>query len=234
MDDYNKANLVIWIFAVILVGFTFVQAFLFVRRALAFNKKHELFTTEELKEMAKTGASAALAPGINTIFLGISFMAIVGSGLMFMRLGVIGAPMYEMIMVQYASNFAGIDISAPKTASMLAFFAWAGAVGTLGFISCVFTLRPIEMAGRKKNSGKPNIVMKCLPKAGTAVMAVMGYNSIMTSKPAAVTYIAGVLAAVIVYIFVGKGNKKLASWAILICSIVGITCGQIVASMTAA
>ncbi len=233
MGDFSKANLVVWIFAIILVLFTFVQSGLFLRRALAFNKKHNLFTKEELVEMAKTGATAALAPGVNTIFMGISFLSMVGSGLMFMRLGVIGSPLYELMLVQYASSFAGIDITATKTASMLTYFCWAGAVGCLPFLACIFTMRPIEMSGRKASTGKPNLVMRALPKVGIGIMAVLGYNYITGGLGQAVTYIASFITAVIVYHFIGRGNKKLVSWAILICSIVGITCGQIASSMAA-
>ena len=95
-QNATQANTTIWIFAIILVGWTLVQAALFVRLALRFNKKHQVYSNQELKRCVRTGIIAVIGPGINSMFLAISMMALVGGGLTFLRCGVIGTPAFEM------------------------------------------------------------------------------------------------------------------------------------------
>lgn len=231
MDGLGKANLVVWIFAIILIAFTFVQAALFVRRALQFNKKHHIYTSEELKSCVKTGIIAAIGPGVNTVFLGISLLALMGSGYTFLRLGVIGAPMFELMVVQYAAQFAGIDLSHGLTPSILTFMVFAGCIGTACYvIAPIFTLRPIEMAGKSKD-GKPSMIMRVLPKVSIAIMFVLAIDYCSAKVTQAAAYIVGFLVGAVVFAFVSKGHKKLAPWALLFSSIGGITAAQIISTM---
>lgn len=230
MSDLSNAQLWIWIFAIILVGFTWVQAFLFLRVALRFNKKHNIFTKEELMTAAKTGATASLGPGINTVFLGLSMISLIGGGYTFMRCGVIGAPMFELMIIEYASNFLGYDTtSGTMTASIFTFFVFAGALGTICYVLApVFTLRPLEMAGRKKGNGKPNIVMQILPKVGLSVFLVMSYDYITAGVAQATAFITAFIVGVICTILISKGKKWLNSWSLMFSTVLGITAAQIV------
>lgn len=234
MSEVQQANLVIWIFAIILVGYTFLQSGLFVRRALQFNKKHQLLSKKDLLDCVKIGTTAAIAPGINTVFLGISMMALVGSGLMFMRFGIIGSPAFELRVLQQAASVAEINLDDPMTADYLTYFVFAGAVGVMCLIPApVFTLRAMELGGRKKadKTGKPNIVMRALPKVSVAIMGLLGYEYATASIQSGVAYFVGLIVSIVIYTQIGRGHKKLGPWALLLATVVGITCGQIAATI---
>lgn len=235
MSELSSANLAIWIFAILLIGFTWVQAFLFLRVALRFNKKHHIYAKEELIAAAKTGATASLGPGVNTIFLGLSLIAMFGGGFTFLRCGVIGAPMYELMIAQYSAPFAEYDLSSgAMTASLMAFFCIAGAIGTICYVLApVFTLRPLETAGTKK-TGKPNIVMRVLPQVGLSVFLVLSYDYITAGVQQAVAFIVAFLVGLVCTILVSKGKKWLNSWSLFFATILGITVAQIVNLMVTA
>ncbi|MCF0151410.1 MAG: DUF5058 family protein [Firmicutes bacterium] len=235
MATMSTANFVLWIFAIILIGFTFVQAGLFVRRALQFNKRNHVFSTEELKGMVKTGAMAALAPGINTVFLGLSLMSITTSSYMFMRCGVIGAPFFELMIITYAQQIAGIDLAATAmTPSILTYLVFASAFGCVCFVlGPVFTLKPIEMAGKQTESTKPSLITRALPKAALGMMSMMSFNYFVQGKGQAFSWTGGFIAAFIVYTLIGKGKKGLTSWALLISTITGILVGQLAVTFLA-
>lgn len=235
MDSMTTVNIIIWIFAIILIGFSFVQAALFVRQALRFNKKHELYTKEDLMSCAKTGLIATIAPGVNTVFLGISLLAMMGSGYSFLRLGVIGNPILELMVVQYGSSTAGIDIATTTmTPSLMTYMVFCGCIGTAAYvIAPIFTLRPIEMAGKSKD-GKPNkLVTKILPNATLSVMAVLAWDYISSGAAQATGYIASFAIALVVYFIISKGKKGLMPWALLFSTVIGVIAAQIAATIIA-
>lgn len=234
MSEVAQANLVIWIFAIILVGYTFLQSGLFVRRALQFNRKHQLLSKKDLRDCVKIGTTAAIAPGVNTVFLAISMMSLVGPGLMFMRFGIIGSPAFELRVLQQAASVAEINLDNPMTADYLTYFVFAGAVGVMCLIPApVFTLRAMEMGGRKRaeKTGKPNIIMRALPKVSVAIMGLLGYEYATASLQSGVAYFVGLIMSIVIYTQIGHGRKKLAPWALLIATVCGITCGQIAAAI---
>lgn len=55
-------NPIMWVFAAIIIGAVLIQAFLFLRMALRFNKKNHVLTKEELTRCATTGAVHPSAP----------------------------------------------------------------------------------------------------------------------------------------------------------------------------
>lgn len=235
MNEMTQVNLIIWIFAILLIGYTFVQAILFARQMLKFNKKHNLYTKQDLINCAKTGFVATLGPGVNTIVLGISLLALMGSGYTFLRLGVIGNPTLELMVVQYGASTAGIDLASTEmTPSIMTYMTFCGCIGTAAYvIAPIFTLRPLEMAG-KAADGKPNkLVTAYLPKATLSIMVVLAWDYISAGAPQAAGYIAAFVVGMLVYVLIGKGKKGLLPWNLLISSMVGCVAAQIAATLVA-
>lgn len=235
MDGLSKANLLIWVFAIILISFSVVQAFLFARLVLRFNKKHQVYTNKDLKQCVKTGLIATISPGINTIFLGVSLLAMMGSGFTFLRLGVIGNPILELMVVQYGASTAGVDLSTTAmTPSLITFMVFCGCVGTAAYvIAPIFTLRPIEMASKQKD-GKPNkLVTKILPNATLSIMVVMCWDYLESGVPQGTGYVVGFIVAVAAYFIISKGKKGLMPWVLLFSTIIGIIAAQIAATVIA-
>lgn len=229
MEELKKANVILWIFAIILIGFTFVQAWLFLQRVLKFNHKYQVYSKSDLKKCVKTGIVAAIGPGISTIFLGISLMALMGTGYTFLRLGVIGAPLYELTVCQYAASSAGIDLT-NVDANVLSYMAFVGAIGTTTYVLApCFTLGAIETSGRKKHTGEKGKLARILPNASISVLILLGLDYLTGGWAKAIGYIFGFLGGTVCFFFVDKGRKNMTSWAVLIASIAGIFAAQITA-----
>ena len=109
-DVISKMNGEVWVFAAILILFVCVQALLFLRLALRFNKKNQLVSKQEISQSAKTGFVSVFGPSISTIVVALSLITMVGSGATFMRCGVIGAPAWELLMANTAAESAGVTL----------------------------------------------------------------------------------------------------------------------------
>ena len=92
----------ILILAALLVGFTFVQAILFMRHALKFNNKHQLFTKDEIKSAIKSSAVISVGPSMSVMVVVLSLIPLMGPVVTFMRCGVIGAADFELINAKLA------------------------------------------------------------------------------------------------------------------------------------
>lgn len=229
MDNgFTQANAALWIMCIFLVGLTVVQAALFLRLALRFNRKHKVYTREDLMYAARTGALASLGPGVNTVFLALALVSMFGGGFTFMRCGIIGSPLYELMVVQYASPFVNYTAGTPMTGSLLAYFSFTAMIGTICYVVApVFTLRFLETAGTKR-TGKPNVVVRALPKAGLTVFLILSYDYVRSGVPQSAGFITAFLASLICTILVSKGHKWLNAWTLFFATVAGITVAQIV------
>ena len=234
-QNISQANTTIWIFAAILVGWTVVQAALFVRLALRFNKKHNLYTSQDLKRCMRTGVIAAIGPGINSMFMSISMMAAVGSGLMFFRCGVIGNPAFEMTILNYANTILGFDLAKSElTNSVMTYYVFAGMIGTVSLVlGPVFLLRPLELGGSKQGSGKPNILMRVMPTVSVAIMVVFACDYLTGGWARAIGYLISAGVSTLIFFLVSKGKKGLNSWCMLLATLAGIIGAQVTATLMA-
>lgn len=112
MDAVKSLNGEMWIFASLLIAVVILQAVLFLRLALRVNKKHQYFTREEIGHFLKMGSLSVLGPAFSVV--AISLIAMVGSGLTFMRVGVIGAASYEMMIATTAAETIGVPFGSPE------------------------------------------------------------------------------------------------------------------------
>lgn len=110
LEAAGKLNGTIWVFTAILIGLVLVQSFLFLRLALKFNKKNKLVTKEEVKRAVQTGAISAIGPSFSSLVVAISLITVVGSATTYMRCGVIGAPVWELMMANLAASTVGITL----------------------------------------------------------------------------------------------------------------------------
>ena len=151
METIKLMNGSAWVFAGILILMVIIQALLFLRMALSFNKKHKVLTGEEVNQAVRTGAIAAVGPALSTITVALSLIAMVGSGVTFMRCGVIGAPAWELFMASTSSAAAGVEFGSPEFTPAiftLCIFGmtWASAPY---FINTIITLKPLDAMANK-------------------------------------------------------------------------------------
>ena len=142
MDAVKSLNGEMWIFASLLIAVVILQAVLFLRLALRVNKKHQYFTREEIGHFLKMGSLSVLGPAFSVVVVAISLIAMVGSGLTFMRVGVIGAASYEMMIATTAAETIGVPFGSPEfSESVLVLCGFGMAFASIPY----FITTPIEL-----------------------------------------------------------------------------------------
>lgn len=235
----SSMNGTIWVFAGLLIAMVVVQAVIFLRHALSFNKKHNLVSNEELKSITRTGATAVIGPAMSVIVVALTLISMVGSATTFMRCGVIGAPTWELMMAQWSAASAGVEFGSPEfthAVFTLCIFGMTFASAPY-FINTIITLKPLDLAAKKASndtSGKESF-MPSLGKA--AMMGIMGYSLFdyfLDLKKFVAMAVAGVVAYTIMS-FVKKSGKKslLGDLQTAIALICGMAAAQIVSTFLA-
>lgn len=236
MDVIKEMNGQVWIFAIIEVGWVCVQAFLFLRLALNFNKKNRLFTNRELKSAAQIGAVATVGPALSTIVGALSLLAMMGSGTTFMRLGVIGSPQMELMNAQIASSISGVTLGGEgftKEIFVLCLFCMGfSTIG--GMLNTILTLKPLDYAVEKaktQHKKGPNY-LKYL--TSSAIFAVLGYNILNLYKGLATgAAIAGAIVSFFAWDALAKkiGNRTMSTMGLPVGMVMGMLLGQIVSML---
>lgn len=236
----SSMNPTLWVFAALLIGWVLVQAFWFLKLALSFNKKNQLATQAEISQAAKTGFISVLGPAVSVVVVAISLIAMVGPAVTFMRCGVIGAPMWELMMAEYSAQSAGVAFGGEgftESIFVLCIFGMTFASAPY-FINTMITLKPMDQAvinaekaskagGAKKES--------FIPTLGTAaMMGLMGYSifDYFKALPTFCAFAAAILASEVLGRMAVK-HKGLAQWSMAIAMIIGMATGQIVTMLLA-
>jgi hypothetical protein len=242
-ETVSSMNGTLWLFAVLLIGMVVIQAVLFLKLALRFNAKNKLLTREELKSVARTGAISVVGPGISTIVVALSLIAMVGPAVAFTRCGVIGSPTWELFMANLAAGTVGVRFNTPEftpAVFVLCIFGMTLASAPY-FINTIITLKPLDLAilkgqaAQKSKEGKEGVSF--IPMLGNAaMMGIVGYSIIDYFKsPIQITAIVAtaLVCFVLVRIAAKTGRRWLGDWNMAISMVVGMTAGQIVAGILA-
>lgn len=235
----ESMNPVLWVFAGILISWVLVQSGLFLRLALKFNAKNDLATKEELSQSFKTGCVSVIGPALSVIIVAISLISMVGSAVSFMRCGVIGSPLWELMMAEYSAQSVGLafgDEGFTEAIYVLCIFGMTFGSAPY-FINTILTLKPMDkaivktqeaaMKGEKKES--------FIPTMGNAAMfGVLGYNifSYFQTIPKSAAFISAFVTAIVLRVL-SKRIKGLSTWSMAIAMIVGMIFGQLAATIIA-
>lgn len=231
----TTVNREILILAALLVGFTFVQAILFMRHALKFNDKYKLFTRDEIKNAIKTSAVISIGPSMSVMVVVLSLIPLMGAVVTFMRCGVIGAADFELINAKLAVETIGVAFDDPNlspAAFTIAIFGCTLASAPY-FLHLILTCKPMDKLAIKSASKKRSF----MPVMGMcASLGFLGYwfvdTGCKTTQSTAATFAS--LAVSIGIGYVAKKHPKLADWSMAIALIIGMVAGGLVNSMIGA
>ena len=224
----SNVNAVVWPFAIILIGFVLIQATVFLRMALKFNKENNIVSDSDIKTAMKTGGISVIPPAFSVLVVALSLIAMIGPSSTFMRVGVIGSASYELMLAQIAADTLGVQLGSPTFDEATFVLALFGMI--LGsapyFINCFLTLKPMDKAVTK-SATKKNSFMPALALA--SAMGIIGYSGmgqLMKGIPYVASFIAGGAAALVMTAYIKKSGKKfLSDWVLA----VGLICGMVAA-----
>lgn len=64
-------NRICFLFCLLIIGLVIIQAVLFIRNALMFNKKHRVLSEDEVRSVMKIGCVSAIAPACSIIVVAL-------------------------------------------------------------------------------------------------------------------------------------------------------------------
>ncbi|SHK61084.1 DUF5058 family protein [Hespellia stercorisuis] len=220
----NVTN-IIWPFAIILLSFVVVQAVLFMKNALRFNKKYSLYSSKDLKSIAKSSAVSSIGPSFSVVVVVIAMISLVGPAVTFMRTGVIGAADYELWLADVVATAMGVTLGGEGFTEAVFTCAIFGMVlGSAPYmLNLLISLKPLDKAAKKESKKKRSFI----PILGmTAELGFLGYWTLSTASggvPKTVGIIFGLLSSMAVTAAVRKsGNEKLNDWVLGIALIGGM------------
>lgn len=229
----QETNGTIWIFSALLIFMVVIQALLFVRLALRFNKRHQLVSGDEIRMAAQIGATACVGPSLSSMVNVIALTALMGGAVAFMRCGVIGAPAVELMAAQYGASWGGFEIgSAGFGGPEFTYCLFVMSCFSMPYtISCFFMLKPLDMAIEKtKKKGRKISFLPYMASGGAMSIMVYCVMDYMKSLGQFIPMLTGFLCSFLIGKLAKKtGSKLLASFNLLISIIVGMTVGQIYA-----
>ena len=236
MEAVRRLNSEMWLFSSLLIFIVIIQAVWFLKMALKYNKKYNFFSKDDIGHLVKMGATSVIGPAMSVVVVAISLIAMVGSGLTFMRVGVIGAASYEMMIANLSAQTLGVEFGSPEfTESVFVLCGFGMAFASIPyFISTPIELRLFDKAAKgvgKKGDGKPSF-MPYMGKA--AMMGLMGSFALssLNTLPKLVAF-ASAAAVVIALIKITEksGKKGIMDWCITLAMLVGMAVAQIFRSV---
>lgn len=230
MEAINNMNGSIWIFAFLLVGMVVVQALLFLRLALNFNKKHNLLTKEEMNLATRTGLITAIGPAVGVLPIVLSLIVLIGSGATFMRCGVIGAPVFELMVASLTSQILGVALGSEQfTEAIFTLCLFGMGLSVAGyFLNTMFTLKPLDAAVEKsEKSAKRSFVpyMSSAAMMGLLISLIMDKLSNVPNIVALAA--AGVISYGVMTIAKKTGNKSLGGFTLAIAMVCAMVIGEV-------
>lgn len=236
LDVVQDLNGTVWVFTAMLIGVVIVQALLFLRMALKFNKKNNLLSRNEITRAARTGAISVAGPAVSVIVVAFTLIAMVGSGVTFMRCGVIGAPAWELMMANTSAQAAGVAFNTPEFTNaifVLCIFGMTFASAPY-FLNTMITLKPLDKAVKKSVSTKEKKESFIPTLGNAAMMGLMGYSIVDYFKTPGGT-VAFIVAAIVGYAVMQISKKFdvkwLNDWNMAFAMVVGMATAQIVSTI---
>lgn len=146
----------IWLFAIIIVSFVFLQAILYVRGAFRAARAIGYPKTKCIQAF-RVGAVTAIGPCLAVVIVMIALMVIIGAPMAWLRLAVIGAPPTELAAATVGAEAYGVELGGPGyNLQALAASWWTMAINGIGWLLLVglFTQK-LEVLREKAGGGDP-------------------------------------------------------------------------------
>lgn len=233
-DIIQTINREIIPFCALLILFVCVQAILFMRHALRFNHKYQLFSKQEIASAMRSSAVITIGPAFSVMLVVVSLIPLLGSVVTFMRCGVIGAADYELMNAQIAAQALGMsfeDHDLTAAAFTVAIFGCTLASAPW-FIHTIISCKAMDKMAIKSAHKKRSF----MPVLGTAAsLGFIGYWAIDTGRKSVANTVS-IVASLLVSFAVAKIAKKvpkIADWSMAIAMVLGMIVGAVVNIITA-
>lgn len=201
---------VLWIIALFIIGMVIFQAIVFYRIAKEAAPAAGL-NQEEVRRAARTGFISSIGPSFGIAIVIISLLALLGSPITLMRIGIVGSAATETAAAQIGANAFGVDLGGDGF-NMQAFttMVWTMCLGGMGWL--LFTLFFTKSLGKTESK-----VRKKNPKvmAVVSLAAMLGaFGYLLTEQMVnGINYaVAAVVSLTIMVVIMKVADRTNISW----------------------
>lgn len=228
----------LWVLAILLVGVVVAQAILYLRMTLAFSDRFGILTPDERRMVYKTATINSIGPAIAVFFVAVSLVAMVGSPVTLMRVGVIGSAIFEFVAADQGARAAGAELGT-ESFTLEAFTAsvWVMTLGGVGWLLSTFLMtKTLDRTQERLNVGNPALIRAMGTATPIAIFLVLGANAAVDKQwLSGIAIAADDLAAVTVSAlsmvalhFAGRNRAWLREWSVGLSLVAGLAAGYLV------
>lgn len=226
---------VLWLFAILVISVVVAQALMYLRMTLNFSNRYEILTPEERTRIYKTAAINSIGPAVAIFFVAVSLVAMVGSPVTLMRVGVIGSAVFEFVAADQGARAVGAELGRDSyTLQAFAASVWVMTLGGMGWLlSTFFLTKGLDRTQDRMSVSNPALIRAVGTATPIAIFFLLGANAAVSkSWLSNITIAADNLAAVVTSAgcmvalhAAGKHRPWLREWAVGLSLIAGIAVG---------
>lgn len=213
-----------WIIAFVMISIVLFQSIIFMKKAFTTGKQIGI-TDDQFKTTIRSAVITSFGPSFAVLIGLVALISLIGSPMAFMRLGVIGAVMFETLAVEAGAEAVGVVANTPEF-GLYAFtnVLWVMCVSSIGWLIIAGTLTPKLETFRIKIVKGRDYLLPVLSVG--AVLGAFGYQVskfVVELGPGTVAVLVSAITIVIVNLL-GENTKAkfLKEWALGIAMIAGM------------
>ena len=167
-------SLPFWIIALVMISVVIFQSIIFMKKAFATGRKIGI-TEDQFKTTIRSAVITSFGPSFAVLIGLVALISLIGSPMAFMRLGVIGAVMFETLCVDAGAEAVGVVANTPQF-DLYAFtnVMWVMCVASIGWLIIAGLFTPKLESFRMKIVGGKNYLLPVLSTG--AVLGAFGYH----------------------------------------------------------
>lgn len=228
----------LWLLATLIVSVVVVQAILYLRMTLAFSDRFGILSRDERQVVYKTATINSIGPAIAVFFVAVSLVAMVGSPVTLMRVGVIGSAIFEFVAADQGARAAGAELGTDSyTLQAFAASVWVMTLGGMGWLlSTFFMTKALDRTQDRLSVSNPALIRAMGTATPIAIFFILGANAAVDKQWLSnIAIAADDLAAVAVsalcmvaLYFAGRNRPWLREWSVGFSLVAGLAAGYLV------
>lgn len=217
-------SLPFWIIAIVMLSIVVFQSIIFMKKAFKVGKEIGV-TDNQFKTAVRSSVITSFGPSFAVLIGLVALISLVGSPMAYMRLGVIGAVMFETLAVDVGAEAVGVMANTPEF-GLYAFsnVMWTMCLASIGWLLIAGLLTPKLETVRNKLVGGKDYLLPVLSTA--AVLGAFGYqvaNFIVTLSPSTIAAIVSAVTIVVINLLADKLKLNfLKEWALGLAMVLGM------------
>ncbi|WP_411843890.1 DUF5058 family protein [Salinicoccus sp. HZC-1] len=218
-----------WVFASIIVGIVVFQALIFLWIAKKSAPDAGL-SDNEVTTAIRAGFISSIGPSFGIVIILVSLIALIGSPVTLMRVGIIGSAATESSAAAIGASAFGMELGASDfPLEALSAIVWVMFLGGMGWLLVVMLFtKSMGKAQEKIQKKNPKIMASVALAAMLGAFAYLASEQMVTSLNHTIAGVLALVSMITMMIFADRKNLGwLKEWALGFSLVIGMATGYI-------